>query len=248
MKSYANKTKEKKNQSDSNDNTQIKRGGEPTHQFVDNRPERVTQLKLQEMANNSPQVKKLKVIQAMSNDRVESNVTQFVEKGNLVNFKTASMGTGSSTLMHTFNWESSTGNLNDLSHIRTREFVKWDAPPPEFGGKGAYEAAGEHNGLATTPGIAGQGADNHDIVPAQGFPGKKAIYLENDGVSKPWNLKQEYQMSIDGGEYTAIPGTNYVLTRWFERKGLDMIGYMSKRGIEDGYMHRAMIFMKDWYK
>jgi hypothetical protein len=248
MNTHADKTQENKSQSVSNDESQMQRGGESTFQFIDNRPEAVAQRKLQEMANNSTQVKQLRAIQDMANNSVQANVTQFVENGNLVNFMTVSMGTAGSALNHTFTWESSTGSLQDLNHIKTRELVKWDAPPPEFGGKGDYAGAGEHHGLATTPGIAGQGADNHDIVPAQGFPGRDCYKLENDGVSEPWILKQEYQMSIDEGEWTTIPNTNYVLTRWFERKGLDMIGYMSKRGLEDGKMHRAMIFMKDWYK
>ena len=78
MKSYANKTEEKKNQSDSNENTQIKRGGEPTFQFVDNRPEAVAQRKLQKLANNSPQTKKIAQLQLMANKRQNTKVTQLM--------------------------------------------------------------------------------------------------------------------------------------------------------------------------
>jgi len=78
MKSYANKTEEKKNQSDSNENTQIKRGGEPTFQFVDNRPEAVAQRKLQKLANNSPQTKKMAQLQLMANKRQNTKVTQLM--------------------------------------------------------------------------------------------------------------------------------------------------------------------------
>lgn len=122
------------------------------------------------------------------------------------------------------------------------------ATAPEFGGTGDYAGAGQHNGLAETNAAAGGGADNHDIIPAQGFAGKNAYKLDNDGTSGVWTLNQVYQMSVDGGEWTAIPNTRYQLTRWFERKGSDLIAYMSKRGIEEGTMHRAMFFFKDWYK
>jgi hypothetical protein len=68
MNTHADKTEEKKNQSATNGNTQIKRGGELTYQFVDNRPEAVAQRKLQEMANNSPQVSQLRSLQLMANN------------------------------------------------------------------------------------------------------------------------------------------------------------------------------------
>ena len=70
MNTYSDKTEEKKKQSASNGNTQIKRGGESTYQFVDNRPEVVAQRKLQEMANKSPQSLQLKSLQDMANNSV----------------------------------------------------------------------------------------------------------------------------------------------------------------------------------
>jgi hypothetical protein len=68
MNTYADKTEKKKNQSFSNGDSQLKRGGESTYQFVDNRPEAVAQRKLQEMGNNSPQVSQLRAVQEMANN------------------------------------------------------------------------------------------------------------------------------------------------------------------------------------
>ena len=68
MNTYADKTEKKKNQSFSNGDSQLKRGGESTYQFVDNRPEAVAQRKLQEMGNNSPQVSQLRAFQDMAHN------------------------------------------------------------------------------------------------------------------------------------------------------------------------------------
>ncbi len=212
--------------------------GEALSQIQDNRASNIQQMKLLQNVEGSTGL-----------PSAADHSVQLVEKGDLVGFKTVSMGTAGSALNHQFTWQSSTGDLKDLSHVKTRELVEWDAPPPEFGGTGAYAGAGKHNGLAETLGSAGQGADNHDIIPAQGFPapGKKSFLLDGDGTSQTWTLRQAYQMSVDGGEWVNIPGTNYVLTRWFERSGNDLIGYMSKRGLDDGQMHRAIQVGKDWY-
>jgi len=66
MHSHADKTQENKNQSVSAVDSQRQSGGESTFQFVDNRPEAVAQRKVQEMANNSPQVSQLKAFQEMA--------------------------------------------------------------------------------------------------------------------------------------------------------------------------------------
>jgi hypothetical protein len=68
MNTHADKTQEKKSQSVVNAVSQKQSGAESTFQFVDNRPEAVAQRKLQEMANNSTQVKQLKALQEMANN------------------------------------------------------------------------------------------------------------------------------------------------------------------------------------
>ena len=68
MNTHADKTQENKSQSVANTVTQKQGGGESTFQFVDNRPKAVAQRKLQERANNSPQVKQTAQLQAMANN------------------------------------------------------------------------------------------------------------------------------------------------------------------------------------
>ncbi|MDC3285101.1 hypothetical protein OAU94_01515 [Flavobacteriaceae bacterium] len=77
MNTHADKTQENKSQSVANTVSQKQSNGKSTFQFVDNRPDAVAQLKLQEVANNSPQVKQLKALQNLANSNQEnSQVTQ----------------------------------------------------------------------------------------------------------------------------------------------------------------------------
>jgi hypothetical protein len=68
MHTHADKKQENKSQSVANTVPQKQNGGETTFQFVDNRPEAVTQRKSQEIANNSPQVSQLRASQDMANN------------------------------------------------------------------------------------------------------------------------------------------------------------------------------------
>lgn len=68
MHTHADKTNENKKQSVSNGDSQMQSGGQATFEFEDNRPEAVAQRKLQEIANNSPQVSQLKAFQNMANN------------------------------------------------------------------------------------------------------------------------------------------------------------------------------------
>jgi hypothetical protein len=69
MSDHANKTQENKSQSKSSADSQNENDSKPTFQFVSNRPEDITQSKLQEVANNSPQVKQAAQFTAMANNR-----------------------------------------------------------------------------------------------------------------------------------------------------------------------------------
>jgi hypothetical protein len=68
MNTHADKTQKDKSQAVSAETSRLQRSGKSTFQFVDNRPEAVTQRKLQEMANNSPQVSQLRAFQEMANN------------------------------------------------------------------------------------------------------------------------------------------------------------------------------------
>ena len=67
MGSYENQKKENKRKSEANDVSQMQTSSEPTFELLDTRPEAVAQMKLQEMANNSPQVSQLQSFQETVN-------------------------------------------------------------------------------------------------------------------------------------------------------------------------------------
>jgi hypothetical protein len=67
MNTYTDKTQENKSQAVANSSPKLQSNGESSFQFVDNRPEAIAQRKLQEVINNSPQVKQLRDCQAMAN-------------------------------------------------------------------------------------------------------------------------------------------------------------------------------------
>jgi len=68
MNTHADKTQENKSQSVANDTSQMQSSGEPTFQFVDNRPEALQLRKLQEMANNSPQTQQTAQMQSIADN------------------------------------------------------------------------------------------------------------------------------------------------------------------------------------
>ena len=83
MKTQDYNTQEKNSKSSWYGNLKSPVSGEPTFQFVDNRPEAVAQRKLQEMANNSPRVSQLKIFQDMANNSPQANkIAQFQAMAN----------------------------------------------------------------------------------------------------------------------------------------------------------------------
>ena len=65
MHTPSDKSQQPQSQAIANELSEKKGTGEAIKQFVDNRPEAIAQRKLQEMANNSEQVKQLKAVQRM---------------------------------------------------------------------------------------------------------------------------------------------------------------------------------------
>ena len=72
MIAHADKTQENKTQSAANVVFHKLSSGESNFQFVDNRPDSVSQRKLQKMANNSPRVKQLRAFQDMANNSLQA--------------------------------------------------------------------------------------------------------------------------------------------------------------------------------
>ena len=81
MNTYAEKTLENKGQSVSNDVSQKYSGAESVFQFVDNRPEVITQRRLQEMINNSPRAKRIAQLQAITNSYHQGPTGTVIQKG-----------------------------------------------------------------------------------------------------------------------------------------------------------------------
>ncbi|GEM_PF-3621715 len=76
---HADKTQETQKKSVTNEVSQRHNSVDSTFQFVDNRPEAVAQRNLQEVVNNSPQVKQIAQLQAMTNNysaRQQQPITQ----------------------------------------------------------------------------------------------------------------------------------------------------------------------------
>jgi hypothetical protein len=166
--------------------------------------------------------------------------------GNLVNFGTVSMDTGSANnLHHVVGWQSDTGDLADLAHITTREHIWWDSAPAEFGPDGDYAGSGEHFGLGTNNAVGGTTVDDHSVLP----PTFRPDLPEGYEVSNVWMMYQQYEYSDDGGtSWQPIPGATYEITRWFEKQGTMLVAYCAKRGTgADSSMHRAMVALPNYF-
>ena len=81
MNIHADKTQENKNRSVANEFSQKQSDGVSTFQFVDNRPEAIAQRKLQEVANNSAQVRQLIAFQGMANNSLQEKQPTQLSRG-----------------------------------------------------------------------------------------------------------------------------------------------------------------------
>ena len=72
MNTHADKTQENQSQSVSRGKSRMLKDDESTYQFVDNKPEAVTQRRMQEMANSSPQALHLRAFKDMANNSLQS--------------------------------------------------------------------------------------------------------------------------------------------------------------------------------
>lgn len=88
MTTHSDKTQEKKNLVDINGMTQKSKGGESSFQFVDNRSESKTHMKLQKMAFFSPQTNQALQLQIIANSQTKNSVQkQRTEEENLLQGK-----------------------------------------------------------------------------------------------------------------------------------------------------------------
>jgi hypothetical protein len=86
MNTYADKMQGYRSQSVKNSICQKQHGGTSNFQLMDNRPEAIVQRKLQEIANDSSRVQKMRAFQEMSNNRPQDKLTAQLQKHTETNF------------------------------------------------------------------------------------------------------------------------------------------------------------------
>lgn len=79
MNTHADKKQENKNQSVAYGSSQMKKGSEPTFQFIDNRPRAVVQRKLQEMTNNFSSQQQIPIQKKGNNTGLPDNLKTGIE-------------------------------------------------------------------------------------------------------------------------------------------------------------------------
>ena len=134
----------------------------------------------------------------------------------LVNFKTTSLrALQGGSIQHQASWESDSGSLADLGHVRVREEITWGAAAQDVAPllESGYRNAGGHTGMgaiAMSPGTAGSMSDTHNIQ------GAFESSIENLPGNGPYSYvcQQVYQVSNDSGNtWQNIPNSNYEIIR-----------------------------------
>lgn len=150
-------------------------------------------------------------------------------RGKVFNFRTGSLARGpGGTIVHRLFWDSDTGDLGDLAHIRVREHVSWPTPVPPIipnvhieqpDVHTNYRIAGSHAGIgnaASTPGTAGNGNDTHGAY----GPFTPACMNYTGAAPLIVTFTQVYQASANGGvTWVDIPNSQYTIRRELRRVG-----------------------------
>lgn len=152
----------------------------------------------------------------------------------VANWNTVNIAANGGFITHDVGWGSSTGDINELDDVLTREEVTWAAGCP-WAVEPAYQAAGQHHGMGTTRGDAGQSRDVHQASQPYFDVNNPPL---NPGQSMNFVMTQCYQYSTDGGTtWHNIPNSDYTLTRSLYRRMWpfrDRFVYtMTKQGIND---------------
>lgn len=159
-------------------------------------------------------------------------------KGRLISFRTASLTKGEGGYInHELRWDSDTGDLNDLTHVRVREHVWWEDPDPAVlqyldQNDETYKRAGEHFGVgnsAFTRGEAGNSTDTHH--PTGPF-GPNLVNFAGPGEIEH-KIDQEYQYSEDRGQkWYPIPNSRYTIRRKISCTGRNIKVIITKKNID----------------
>ncbi|EMZ7034345.1 hypothetical protein ABE276_002378 [Salmonella enterica] len=140
----------------------------------------------------------------------------------LINFRTRSLTKGGAgAINHSLIWQSDTGSLGDLEHIRVREKVCWQNPARSIQPYviKEYRQAGTHYGMGNavfTAGHIGQGNDTHAAL---GPFSPEVLHFVGPGELE-FVITQTYQQSNDHGiSWTDIPNGTYRIQRIARRVG-----------------------------
>jgi len=122
-------------------------------------------------------------------------------------------------IIHRLKWESSTGDLDDLSAMKLREHISWKAPDRNVQPFviREYRSGGKHWGqgnAASTPADIDHGIDTHSAL----GPFSPEAFKLGDGVELVFVTGQVYEMH-DGRRWQPIPRSRYRTTRTVSRKG-----------------------------
>jgi hypothetical protein len=149
--------------------------------------------------------------------------------GSINNFRTLQMAPqAKGFILHVVGWSSSTGSLQDLGHIQTREHVSWGRPAnaaQRFFSEGRpanpalmyllpeYQRPGDHFGMGnalTVPASRGSASDVHH--PAGPFT--PAAFQYNGADTLQFAMDQVYEFSEDdGASWNVIPNSAYRIVR-----------------------------------
>lgn len=144
------------------------------------------------------------------------------QSGNLINWHTEKISPEFGAITHIIGWESSTGNLKDLKHIRTREKVTWASACPwaNTPEDPTYTEPGQHFGVGNsivTQGDLGGNTDTH-IAAAPLFNDKYKPFPLKEGQVMEFVMEQVYEYSENNGEtWYPIKGSEYTLIRRLSR-------------------------------
>ena len=120
-----------------------------------------------------------------------------------------------------FKWKSTTGNLQSLARVWTREFVKFRTPQTDAPFNSAMPSDMQFYWGESNSASSGFGRDDHSIKPPKlvcRFP-----WVAGENVAEQW-----YQYSFDGQNWLNIPGAAYLLTKGVRQSGGKWVFYFRK--------------------
>jgi hypothetical protein len=143
----------------------------------------------------------------------------------VIDYRTRSLtANAGGSIVHSFIWNSSTGETADLAEVYLREKVSWGHPGTNVQPylDRFYQTPNQHFGMGNTARTRADLGPNRDEHSVQGGFGPKAFEPFEGSIH--FTVHQVYQVSYDGGsQWEDIPGSRYTITRhaeWVGRRSL----------------------------